>query len=72
MRVEKNKFDKSKIIHGLNTNNIFVRELFNYNLPDYFRVSIGTESEMKKFLKVLETLTIDCKIKWKKSLIKLQ
>ena len=63
VRVEKNKFDKSKIIHGLNTNNIFVRELFNYNLPDYFRVSIGTESEMKKFLKVLETLTIDCKIK---------
>ena len=63
VKVEKKRFNKSKIIQGLNKNNIFVRELFNYNLPDYFRVSIGTESEMKKFLKVLETLTIDCKIK---------
>ncbi len=62
VKVEKKKFSKLRIIQGLNKNNIFVRELLNYNLPDYFRVSIGTESEMKKFLKVLKTLTVECKI----------
>ncbi len=55
--VKVNKKDsKKKIIQGLLKNGIIVRELNNYGLKEYFRVSIGTDSEIKEFLKTLEKI----------------
>ena len=46
--VKVNKKDsKKKIIQGLLKNGIIVRELNNYGLKEHFRVSIGTDSEIK-------------------------
>ena len=42
-----------EIVSKLKDNNIIVRDLNNYGLKDFFRVSIGLESELKIFVKEL-------------------
>ena len=56
VKVNKKKFIKKKIIQGLQKKKIIVRELLNYGLHDYFRVSIGTDSQLKKFIKELKII----------------
>ena len=56
VKVNKRKFDKKKIIEGLQKKRIIVRELNNYGLMDYFRVSIGTNEELNYFIKILKSL----------------
>ena len=56
VKVNKRKFDKKKIIEGLQKKRIIVRELNNYGLIDYFRVSIGTNEELNYFIKILRSL----------------
>jgi len=50
IKVDKNKFSKSKILSFLKKKKIIVRNLENYGLKDFFRVSIGSTSDLKKFL----------------------
>ena len=44
------------LLQGLLKNGIIVRELNNFGLKEYFRVSIGTDTEIKEFLKTLEKI----------------
>ena len=55
VRVPK-KFSKNKLLKNLKKNKILVRDLESYNLKNYFRVSIGTNSQMTRFLRVLEKI----------------
>ena len=50
------KFSKNKLLKNLKKNKILVRDLESYNLKNYFRVSIGTNSQMTRFLRVLEKI----------------
>ncbi len=54
IRVDPNKFSKLKIIDSLKKKNILVRDLSNYKLDNYFRVSIGSTSDLNKFLRELK------------------
>ena len=48
------KFDDAKSIYEkLKSGGIIVREMGAYNLPDYLRISIGTEEEMRALVEVL-------------------
>ena len=55
VEVDKKKYLKRKILNDLNKNKIIVRDMTSYNLKDFFRVSIGKDLHMKKFLKVLKS-----------------
>ena len=55
VKVNKRKFDK-KNNRGSSKKRIIVRELNNYGLIDYFRVSIGTNEELDYFIKILRSL----------------
>ena len=44
-----------KILNDLKKNKIIVRDMKSYNLWNFFRVSIGKDSHMKKFLKVIKS-----------------
>ena len=51
---EQNK--KKKIISELLKKRIIIRDLDNYGLKKFFRVSIGTNSEMNVFIKALKLI----------------
>ena len=55
VEVDKKKYSKEKILNVLKKNKIIVRDMKSYNLQNFFRVSIGRDSHMKKFLKVLKS-----------------
>ena len=55
VEVDKKKYSKEKILNLLKKNKIIVRDMKSYNLQNFFRVSIGRDSHMKKFLKVLKS-----------------
>ena len=50
----KGQDQKIKIISQLLKKKIIVRDLNNYGLKNFFRVSIGTDSEMNIFIKTLK------------------
>ena len=50
------KLSSTKIVKELVKKNIFVRGLKNYGLKDFFRVSIGSASELEFFIKNLKVL----------------
>ena len=60
VEVDKKKYSKEKILNLLKKNKIIVRDMKSYNLQNFFRVSIGKDSHMKKFLKVLKS-SVDTK-----------
>jgi histidinol-phosphate aminotransferase len=47
----------ANVFQALQEMGIIVRPLAGYGLPDYLRVTIGTESENARFLKALMKLT---------------
>ena len=55
VEVNKKKNSKEKKLNVLKKNKIIVRDMKSYNLQNFFRVSIGRDSHMKKFLKVLKS-----------------
>ena len=55
VEVDKKKYLKRKILNDLKKNKIIVRDMTGYNLQNFFRVSIGKDPHMKKFLKVLKS-----------------
>lgn len=59
VKVDSNKFSKKRILKLLKERNILVRDLDNYGLVDYFRVSIGTSPELNKFLKELRSIILE-------------
>ena len=54
IKVNPLKYSKINIINYLKNKGILVRDLENYKLYDYFRVSIGSTKSLKKFLKELK------------------
>ena len=56
VKVNSKKFSAESIVRDLKKQKIFVRELNNYNLKNYFRISIGKESELKKLVKNLKNI----------------
>ncbi len=54
VKVDKKKYSKTRILNHLRKNKIIVRNLDNYGLKDFFRVSIGSSNNLKKFLKELK------------------
>ena len=64
IEVDPRKYSKKKILSDLRENKIIVRDMSSYKLQNYFRVSIGKDSHMKKFLKVLK-YSLEVK-SWKK------
>ena len=54
VKVDPLKFSKEKIIKILNRKKIIVRNLDNYGLNDYFRVSIGSSIHLNIFLRELK------------------
>ena len=53
IRVNEKKYSKAKILSFLKKKKILVRDLSNYGMKHFFRVSIGSTSDLKKFLKEL-------------------
>ncbi len=56
VKVDPNNFSKKYILNSLKKKKILVRDLSNYGLLDFFRVSIGSSSDLNKFLKVLKLI----------------
>ena len=54
IKVDPKKNSKKKIISFLKKKKIIVRDLNNYGLNDFFRVSIGSSKDLKKFLRELK------------------
>ncbi len=54
IKVNPKRYSKKKILLFLKKNKILVRSLESYNLKNYFRVSIGSDNNMKKFLRILK------------------
>tara|TARA_B100000900_G_scaffold329269_1_gene289686 strand:+ start:104 stop:1201 length:1098 start_codon:yes stop_codon:yes gene_type:complete len=54
IKVNPLKYSKKEIINYLKNKNILVRDLQNYKLNNYFRVSIGSTVNLNKFLKELK------------------
>tara|TARA_X000000950_G_C13901394_1_gene655068 strand:+ start:2485 stop:3594 length:1110 start_codon:yes stop_codon:yes gene_type:complete len=50
------KLPSSKIVKELKKKNVFIRDLQNYGLEDYFRVSIGSGTELKYFMQKLKII----------------
>ena len=46
------RLSSPKIVKELVKKNVFVRGLKNYGLKDFFRVSIGSASELEFFIKI--------------------
>ena len=53
IKVDDKKHSKAKILSFLRKKKILVRDLSNYGMKSFFRVSIGTSNDLKKFLKEL-------------------
>ena len=62
IKVKEKTFSKNKIISNLLKNKIIVRDLESYGLNNFFRVSIGTNHEMNKFMKILKKIITE--LKW--------
>ena len=52
--LDKDKFSAKNAVLFFKKNGVLVREMNVYNLPNYIRVSLGTEEENKYFLKLLK------------------
>ncbi len=52
----KEQNNKNKIISELLKKRIIIRDLYNYGLKNFLRVSIGTNSEMNVFIKALKLI----------------
>ncbi len=50
IKVDRKKYSKIKILSFLKKKKIFVRDLNNYGMKQFFRVSIGSSDDLKKFL----------------------
>ena len=55
---DKDKFTAKNAVLFFKNNGVLVREMGVYNLPNYIRVSLGTEEENKYFLKLLKKFFI--------------
>ena len=55
---EKDKRSAQNAVLFFKKNGVLVREMNVYNLPNYIRVSLGTEEENKYFLKLLKKFII--------------
>ena len=53
IRVNEKQYSKKKILSFLKRKKILVRDLTNYGMKQFFRVSIGSNSDLKKFLREL-------------------
>ena len=53
IKVNEKKYSKAKILSFLKKKKILVRDLSNYGMKHFFRVSIGSTSDLRKFLKEL-------------------
>ena len=51
IKVDEKKYSKAKILSFLKKKKILVRDLSNYGMKQFFRVSIGSTSDLKKILK---------------------
>ena len=51
---DKDKLSAKNAALFFKNNGVLVREMNVYNLPNYIRVSLGTEEENKYFLKLLK------------------
>ena len=51
IKVDEKKYSKKDIISFLKKKRILVRDLTNYGMKQFFRVSIGSNNDLKKFLK---------------------
>ena len=55
---DKDKLSAQNAVLFFKKNCVLVREMNVYNLPNYIRVSLGTEEENKYFLKLLKKFII--------------
>ena len=55
---DKDKLSVQNAVLFFKKNGVLVREMNVYNLPNYIRVSLGTEEENKYFLKLLKKFII--------------
>ena len=55
---DKDKISAQNAASFFKKNGVLVREMNVYNLPNYIRVSLGTEEENKYFLKLLKKFII--------------
>ena len=55
---DKDKHSAKNAALFFKNNGVLVREMNVYNLPNYIRVSLGTEEENKYFLKLLKKFII--------------
>ena len=55
---DKDKLSAQNAVLFFKKNGVLVREMNVYNLPNYIRVSLGTEEENKYFLKLLKKFII--------------
>ena len=58
IRIDKAKFKKKTLIKKLTEKDIIIRDLDNYDLPEFIRVSVGTSLEMKKFMKTIKSIIL--------------
>jgi histidinol-phosphate aminotransferase len=58
IRIDKAKLKKKTIIKKLIEKDIIIRDLENYDLPEFIRVSIGTSLEMEKFMKTIKSIIL--------------
>ena len=58
IRIDKAKFKKKTLIKKLIEKDIIIRDLDNYDLPGFIRVSVGTSLEMKKFMKTIKSIIL--------------
>ena len=56
IKIDKNKFCKKIILNKLLKNLILIRDLESYGLEEFIRVSIGTNKQMRKFMKTLQNI----------------
>ena len=56
VKIDKKKYSKKYILNSLQKRKILVRDLNNYKLFDFFRVSIGSSPNLNKFLKEIELI----------------
>ena len=56
VKIDKKKYSKKYILNSLQKRKILVRDLNNYKLFDFFRVSIGSSTNLNKFLKEIELI----------------
>ena len=58
IKLDKEKFKKNTVIKQLMNKGILIRDLENYGLPEFIRVSIGTNLEIKQFMKTLKSIIL--------------